>query len=108
VRPRHPASKRQPIPGPGLGHPQPRLTRELAAQDPVELTEGPWRFFVTSAEESALYDFAFFDDGTFHESGATHNAGTYSVNGQTITMSLTRVDTGEASDAVNTRTDDQG
>jgi hypothetical protein len=80
----------------------------LAAQDPVELTEGPWRFFVTSAEESALYDFAFFDDGTFHESGATHNAGTYSVNGQTITMSLTRVDTGEASDGVNTRTDDQG
>jgi hypothetical protein len=79
---------------------------ELEAQDPVELTEGPWRFFLTSAEESAMYDFLFFDDGTFHESGATHNAGTYTENGQTVTMSLTRVGTGEASDGVNTRTEE--
>jgi hypothetical protein len=79
---------------------------ELAAQDPVELTEGPWRFFLTSAEESAMYDLLFFDDGTFHETGATQNAGTYSENGQTVTMSLTRVGTGEASDGVNTRTEE--
>jgi hypothetical protein len=78
---------------------------EFAAQDPVELTEGPWRFFLTSAEESAMYDLLFFDDGTFHETGATHNAGTYR-EWPDVTMSLTRVGTGEASDGVNTRTEE--
>jgi hypothetical protein len=79
---------------------------DLAAQDPIPLTDGSWRFFGDATEAQALYDFVFLADGTFHESGAEHNHGTYTEDGTTVTMELTRVHTVSASDGVNERSEE--
>lgn len=101
-----PAAAGTPAPATPEEAPGPPTHEELAAQDPIPLIQGPWRVFLTSEEAAPMYDFLFFDDGTFHESGADHNAGTYTEDAQTVILSLTRVDTGVASDGVNERVEE--
>jgi len=79
---------------------------ELAAQDPIPLTEGTWRFFADASEESALYDFAFEPTGRFYEDDAEHNEGAYEVAGSTVEMTLVRVATVTASDGTSERSAD--
>lgn len=83
-------------PDPGEGTDEP--TTANVDDTLVELTDGPWRFFRDDSEDAALYDFAFAADGTFVEDGAPHNHGTYDVDGDLVTLDLTRVQTMTADD----------
>lgn len=76
---------------------------ELAAQAPIPLTEGTWRFFADATEGHALYDFAFEPTGRFYEDDAEHNEGAYEVAATSVEMTLVRVDTVTASREGNER-----
>lgn len=88
----------------GATEARPPTHAELAAQDPIPLTEGTWRFFADASEQDLLYDFAFEPTGRFYEDDADHNEGAYEVAGPTVEMTLVRVDTMTASDGTSERT----
>lgn len=70
------------------------------ADTPVELTDGPWRFFSDASEVAPLYDFVFVGDGTFYEHGAADTSqGTYTVTGDIISLALIRTAELSASNA---------
>ena len=73
-------------------------TNHITIRSGIPLSTGTWRVFADATEGHALYDFRFLDDGTFHESGAEHNAGTYAENGDAVELHLVRVYTATARD----------
>lgn len=88
------------------GADRPPTHEELAAQDPVPLTEGTWRFFADASETLALYDFAFEPTSRFYEDDAEHNEGAYEVTETTVEMTLVRVASMTASDGESDRVEE--
>jgi hypothetical protein len=74
-----------PIPAEAPSH------EELQAQEPIPITDGPWRFFADASEESALYDIKFEEDGSCYVPGdQIVYGGSYTVSGNQIEIELYR------------------
>lgn len=78
---------------------------ELVLQEPIDITNGPWRFFQDESEETALFDIKFEADGTCYVPGdQIVYGGKYFVEGNNIEIELYRRYTAEAKDGEgNTR-----
>ena len=81
---------------------------ELVLQEPIGITDGPWRFFLDKSEQNPLYDIKFEADGTcFVPGDKIIYGGKYFVNGANIEIELFRRYTAEAKDGEgNTRSEE--
>ena len=79
-----------------------------ANQEPIGITDGPWRFFFDISEQTPLYDIKFEADGTcFVPGDKIVYGGKYFVNGANIEIELFRRYTAEAKDGEgNTRSEE--
>ena len=80
---------------------------ELVLQEPIDIRDGPWRFFQDKSEQTPLYDIKFETDGTCYVPGdKIVYGGKYFVDGANIEIELYRRYTAEAKDGEgNTRSE---
>jgi len=80
---------------------------ELSLQEPIDIKDGPWRFFQDKSEQTSLYDIKFEADGTCYVPGdKIVYGGKYFVDGASIEIELYRRYTAKAKDGEgNTRSE---
>jgi hypothetical protein len=73
---------------------------DLQAQDPIPITDGPWRFFGDDSEQNPLYDIKFEPDGTCYVPGdEIVYGGIYTIEGNQITIEIYRRYLAESEDS---------